>query len=112
MKEEASAGSVRLLDAAVCRQRRVSFMPFNVLEGFEETPGRATRLRAPRKLGFAPCFFYMSTSPLTVPELTDAIVRLRQYAEQNHIPIDGIVVRYTSHGAFADSLNHKPPACP
>lgn len=66
-----AAGSVRLLDAAVCRQRRVSFMPFNVLEGFEETPGRATRLRALRKLGFAPCFFYMSTSPLTVPELTD-----------------------------------------
>ena len=31
-----AAGSVRLLDAAACRGRRVMFMPFAVLKGFPE----------------------------------------------------------------------------
>ena len=31
-----AAGSVRQLDSAVCKERNVHFMPFNVLEGFDD----------------------------------------------------------------------------
>ena len=50
-----AAGSVRLLDAKVCKDRCVTFMPFNVLEGMEELPRKSERLKALRPLGFQPC---------------------------------------------------------
>lgn len=39
-----AAGSVRLLDAADCRERCVTFMPFNVLEGFTGKERKSDKL--------------------------------------------------------------------
>ena len=50
-----AAGSVRLLDCGACKDRRVTFMAFNVLEGFEEYPWKSQRLRAIEQLGFPVC---------------------------------------------------------
>ena len=89
-----AAGSVRLLDAAACKKRRVTFMAFNVLEGFSILERKSDRLYALAPLGFQPCKFLVSNRRLAVSELQDGIERLQKYAEENDIPIDGIVASY------------------
>lgn len=39
-----AAGSVRLLDASACSERRVRFMPFHVLEGYPELAAKSQKL--------------------------------------------------------------------
>lgn len=89
-----AAGSVRLLDAAVCRERRVMFMPFAVLEGFPEMGSKSQKLRKLPELGFQVCKFVISRRKLTCQEMADGIAKLRQFAEASDVPIDGIVASY------------------
>lgn len=89
-----AAGSVRLFDAGTCLGRRLMFMPFNVLEGMEELPRKSERLKALRPLGFLPCKYMVTKRPLTQKETEEGIRRLKQYAADADIPIDGIVITY------------------
>ena len=89
-----AAGSVRLLDAAACRGRRVMFMPFAVLEGFSEMGLKSQKLRKLPELGFQVCKFVISRRSLTCREMEEGIGSLRRFAEDNDIPIDGIVASY------------------
>lgn len=89
-----AAGSVRLLDAAVCRERKVMFMPFAVVEGFPEMGLKSQKLRKLPELGFQVCKFVISRRKLTCQEMEDGIGSLRQFADDNDIPIDGIVASY------------------
>ncbi len=89
-----AAGSVRLLDASDCRERRVTFMPFNVLEGFEDRHRKSDKLYSLWECGFTPCQYKISNRPLTQEELDGGIQELRAYAAANDIPIDGIVMTY------------------
>lgn len=89
-----AAGSVRLLDAAACRGRRVMFMPFAVLEGFPEMGSKSQKLRKLPELGFQVCKFVISRRSLTCREMEEGIGSLRRFAEDNDIPIDGIVASY------------------
>jgi len=88
-----AAGSVRLLDAAACKERRVTFMPFNVLEGLDGST-KSEKLFALREYGFQPCKFLLSREPLTRQEINEGTQFLRKYAKDNDIPIDGIVMTY------------------
>ena len=54
-----AAGSVRLLDAKTCMERRLMFMPFTVLEGFENLPRKSERLKELSALGFTPCKYVL-----------------------------------------------------
>ena len=89
-----AAGSVRLLDAAACQGRRVMFMPFAVLEGFPEMELKSQKLRKLPELGFQVCKFVISRRSLTCREMEEGIGSLRRFAEDNDIPIDGIVASY------------------
>lgn len=89
-----AAGSVRLLDAAACRGRRVMFMSFAVLEGFPEMELKSQKLRKLPELGFQVCKFVISRRSLTCREMEEGIGSLRRFAEDNDIPIDGIVASY------------------
>lgn len=97
-----AVGSVRLLDAAVCRERRVMFMPFAVVEGFPEMELKSQKLRELPALGFQVCKFIISRRTLTCQEMEEGIQKLRQFAEDNDIPIDGIVAVYNDI-AFSQS---------
>lgn len=97
-----AAGSVRLLDAAACRGRRVMFMPFAVLEGFPEMGLKSQKLRKLPELGFQVCKFVISRRSLTCREMEEGIGSLRRFAEDNDIPIDGIVASYNDI-AFSQS---------
>ncbi|RKI65981.1 NAD-dependent DNA ligase LigA [bacterium 1xD42-67] len=89
-----AAGSVRLLDAADCRKRRVTFMPFNVLEGFMGKERKSDKLYYLPSLGFDLCKFMVANRPLKQAEIDDGIQLLKKYAEDNDVPIDGIVMTY------------------
>lgn len=89
-----ASGSVRLLDGAVCRERKVMYMPFTVVEGFPELGLKSQKLRKLPELGFQVCKFVISRRSLTCQEMEDGIGRLRQFADDNDIPIDGIVASY------------------
>ena len=97
-----AAGSVRLLDCGACKDRHVTFMAFNVLEGFEEYPWKSQRLRAIEQLGFPICKYLASKQALTQFDMDAGIRHLQKYAQENDIPIDGIVVTYND-AAYARS---------
>ena len=89
-----AAGSVRLLNAADCAARRVTFMPFGVIEGFADIALKSKRLARLAQLGFALCKYLVTARRLSQRELEDGIARLRGYARENDLPIDGIVASY------------------
>lgn len=89
-----AAGSVRLLDAAACHKRKVTFMPFCVLEGFSELEMKSQKLKELPTLGFQVCKFVVSRRRLTEQEMEEGIQRLRQLAQEQDIPIDGVVASY------------------
>lgn len=89
-----AAGSVRLLDASVCRERRVKFMPFRVLEGYPELTAKSQKLYQLSALGFSVCKFMVSQRVLAQSEIEGGIEQLRQFAAENDFPIDGVVMSY------------------
>lgn len=89
-----AAGSVRLLDPEECKMRRVRFQAFNVLEGFDDIPLKSKKLGMLPALGFNVCKYFVTNRPLNGQQMEDGIKRLQEYAKQNDIPIDGIVVTY------------------
>ncbi len=89
-----AAGSVRQLDPGKCRERKVRFQAFNVLEGFEELPFKSQRLARLPALGFDVCKHIVTNRPLNQQEMQRGIEQLRAYAQTADIPIDGIVVTY------------------
>lgn len=89
-----AAGSVRLTNPQECKERRVRFQAFNVLEGFDDIPVKSKKLGMLPALGFDVCKFIVTNRPLAAPHMEIGIKQLKDYAKQNDIPIDGIVATY------------------
>ena len=69
-------------------------MPFNVLEGFPGKERKSDKLYYLPSLGFDLCKFMVANRPLKQEEIDDGIQRLKKFAKDNDIPIDGIVMTY------------------
>lgn len=91
-----AAGSVRLLKSEDCRKRHVTFMPFHVLEGFDGLENKSDKLKRLTALGFTPCRYLVSNRKLNAEETESGIQRLRQFAKDYDIPIDGVVMTYNN----------------
>lgn len=89
-----AAGSLRLLDPAVCKGRCVSFMAFNVLEGLDDIDVHSGKLIVLDVYGFPVCPHFVSKRAITQADLESAIQQLRDFAKNSDIPIDGIVAKY------------------
>lgn len=89
-----AAGSVRLLDAKVCKERRINFMAFSVLEGFDNLALKSERLMQLWSLGFTVCHYLKSNRKMKLEELDMGIKMLQDYAKKYDVPIDGIVMSY------------------
>lgn len=89
-----AAGSVCQFDPAQCREGCVKFQVFNVLEGFDNIPVKSKRLGMLPAFGFDVCKFLVTNRPLTQPQMEIGIRQLQDYAKENDIPIDGVVVTY------------------
>lgn len=98
------SGTVHSLKPEICAKRNVYFSPFNVLEGFEESPysdSRQLRLSLVKELGFDTCPYIAVEGTAPSDELVNtAIDDLVSEAAKRHIPIDGIV-------AIFDSLSYS-----
>jgi DNA ligase (NAD+) len=68
-----AAGSIRLMDAKTCQERRLVFMPFGVLEGFPHLTRKSDKLRELRALGFQPCKYLVTKQKLTLENVEAAI---------------------------------------
>ena len=93
-----ASGSVRLLDGAACKERRISFIPFNVLEGFDEIPearnSKNEKLYQLHGLGFSLCSSYLTLGAYSKDGIAAMMEQLKREAEEQDIPIDGIVATF------------------
>lgn len=96
-----ASGSVRQLDSKICAARGVKFYPFNVLDGFEEIPLKSERLKRLVGLGFGTNFYEaVSINCDTAETVEKKIFSLKSKAEENGLPIDGVVFSF-DNVAFA-----------
>ena len=95
-----AAGSIRLLDPSVCKDRRIYFYAFNVIEGMDTLGGNADSrgwlLENLESLGFEVCPFVRMSKGISQSEIERTIQHLRTIADTEKLPIDGIVLRYDS----------------
>ena len=101
-----ASGSVRCLDSEKCAARHINFNAFNVLVGLEEFPvlanSKAAKLEIIKKFGFNCCEYvtftqddWKNTDAKCVPDVTKMKIQdLVEFAENNFLPIDGIVVTF------------------
>ena len=92
-----AAGSIRAFDAAICAQRHVSFLPFSVLEGFEEytdwANGKHARLLKLTEFGFG-VIHAVQLQNGDEAQYEQLIAQMREAAEKSDLPIDGLVLTY------------------
>ncbi len=95
-----AAGSIRLLDPAVCKDRCIYFYAFNVLEGMDALGGNADSrgwiLEDLEPLGFEICPFVRMAKGTSQEEVENKIQHLKTVANIEKLSIDGIVLRYDS----------------
>ena len=95
-----AAGSIRLLDPSVCKERRIYFYAFNVIDGMDTLDGnvdsRGWLLESLDALGFATCPFIRLEKGVFPAEVESKIQQLKSIANIEKLPIDGIVLRYDS----------------
>ena len=95
-----AAGSIRLLDSHECEKRNLTFVAWEVVEGFEQTNSAVDKLQGARKLGFHVVPFeiiYKETITETLVESLKTVAKIGGY------PIDGLVAKYDDI-AFGRSL--------
>lgn len=85
-----TSGSARLLDAKECAKRGLTFVAWDVIQGFDEFATLS------HKLDRLENFFGFYTIPRIVnPEnLEDSIEEIREHCIRTGFPIDGVVVKY------------------
>ncbi len=102
-----AAGSIRLYNPAECVSRKLTFLPFNVLEGLDDvvvnSNSRAEKLLALADYGFIPCPMTCVEKGISSERLEALIKHFRAYAEESFLPIDGIVAIYDDY-IYSDSL--------
>ena len=95
-----AAGSIRLLDPSICKDRHIYFYAFNVIEGMDTLGGnkdsRGWLLEDLEPLGFEICPFIRIEQKTSSVEMESKIQHLRTVANIEKLPIDGIVLRYDS----------------
>ncbi len=89
-----AAGSVRQLDSSICAARQVSFMPFNVLEGFSDINSKLERIKKLGEFGFAVLPHFTLTKDDTADSTKEKIYSLKNTAAKLGFPIDGVVFSY------------------
>lgn len=95
-----ASGSIRMHDAKICKERKVCFLPFNILEGLEDMDGnpdsRKEKLITLTSFGFGLCPAIPIDESITPEALEAYIIQLKELAESMDIPIDGTVLRFDS----------------
>lgn len=97
-----ASGSVRQLDSKICKDRGVKFYPFNVLVGMDTVALKSHRLNMLKDMGFDKNYIELLGSTDSDEDILEKILKLKRIANENGLPIDGIVFSY-DNVAFAKS---------
>lgn len=91
-----AAGSIRLLDSKECAKRKLTFVAWEVIEGFDEMPYLDSKLDMIRNYGFIPVpYVYESGKEKLTDELIDlCISNVKNTAKNLDYPIDGAVFKF------------------
>ena len=91
-----AAGSIRLLDAKECSQRKLRFVAWDVIEGFDEETELSDKLDKLMHYGFTTVPYIQAVIPSaeTVQTVnTNIETWIQDFAKQHSYPIDGIVFK-------------------
>ena len=86
-----AAGSIRLLDSHECEKRKLTFVAWEVVEGFDKENSATERLKNLSCYGFHVVPHKFVISNLLTEELVDT---MKTIANINGYPIDGLVLKY------------------
>ena len=102
------SGSVRQLDNKICASRNVYFYAYNILECDVDIITKYDILSFLGNHGFWVVYQFLKISKKSDVEL--AIKTLKELAEQDHIPIDGLVFTYNDlkYGESLGKTSHHP----
>lgn len=100
-----SSGSIRLLDSRECSKRKLTFVVWNIVKGFEELNSVIDRFNAAHEFGF-------EIVPWVSSFDFDAKEYLVELAETYGYPIDGLVGRYDdiTYGESLGATGHHSRA--
>lgn len=100
-----AAGSIRLLDAKECAKRKLNFIAWNIVSGFEDDNSFLSKLHKIEKLGF-------NVVPYTSSLDWDWDEFLKNKAKELGYPIDGLVGRYddVAYGRSLGATGHHSRA--
>ena len=95
-----AAGSIRQLSSKVCAERKLSFIPFNVLDGLKEYDNKTDQLTHLSQLGFELVDFVQFPKKdidiFTEDYFQSKIDELTEKAKLRKLPIDGLVLSYNN----------------
>ena len=104
-----AAGSLNLLDANISQKRGLRFYAWDVIEGGESN-SLAINLSDAYLLGFDVVKNTMVTWPYTEATINDKLAYIKNYAEEEGFPIDGVVFKYDDieYGRSLGMTGHHP----
>ena len=107
------SGSVRQLDSNITKQRHVKFLAWRVIElgDIEDINSHSDRLLDAVNLGFEVTdFIFFKKDAMTKEKLELCIERLKTFATQDNIPIDGLVavIDNIKYGNSLGMTGHHP----
>ena len=85
-----AAGSIRLLDSEECSKRKLSFIAWDLIEGFKNVDDLYIRLRLIEDLGFTIVPFIFDSMQTIEEEIND----IKELSKEFYYPIDGVVIKY------------------
>lgn len=105
-----ASGSIRLLNSRESHSRKLSFVAWEVAEGFSESNSLAYNLGNLQMLGFTVVPGRVIEATDDTAEVDEVINSLKEEAKELNYPIDGIVIKWDNLKIYRDagSTAHHP----
>lgn len=88
-----ASGSIRLLDSKECAKRKLQFVAWDIIQGFEEKKLLSEKLQELKNIGFIIVPYVKSSSSVN-SMLTEISELIPSFAEEKSYLIDGIVFKF------------------
>ena len=85
-----ASGSIRLLDSRECAKRKLTFVAWEIIEGFNEYNLLSEKLKKLKSLSFTTVPFIKNENK----DISSQIKDIQELSKQNGYPIDGVVFKF------------------
>lgn len=106
-----ASGSIRLLDSRVSSRRKLSFVAWDCIKGFNNCETLSEKLIKIGELGFIFVPF-LKLPEQSIDKINHAIILIKELAKQEGYPIDGLVFKYDNCNLYNQlgTTEHHPKA--